>query len=96
VRPAFSYLDQHDVAAVAVAEITLRDVEAVGRMLGDDLKLVVRRHVERLAHRLIDDLAEFLAVALRLALQEIDAHERHGLPPFGGSPVGDSIASSPH
>src|SRR5882672_2791653 len=74
-------LDQHDVGRIADAEITRRDVEFLRRVFGDDLELVILRHVDDVGHRAIDDVAQRLAVLHGLAAYEIDSNQWHDVPP---------------
>src|SRR5262249_7375309 len=78
-------LDQDDVLAVAVAEVAFGDIQLLWGVFCDDLELVAIRHADQVGHRLVDDLAQGLAIFYRLAADQIDANEPHRLaPPYIG------------
>jgi hypothetical protein len=46
-------------------------------MLGDDLKFVIRRYVDDVDHRFVNNVAKRPAELNRRALGKVDANERH-------------------
>jgi hypothetical protein len=47
-------------------------------MLGNDLKFVIRRYVDDIDHRFVNNVAKRPSELSRRALGEIDTNERHG------------------
>src|SRR5262249_21150643 len=70
-------LDQNDILAVMIAQIALADIEGFDRMFGDDLEFIVLRHIDHVAHRIIDDFTDRLSIFDGLTPHEIDANKRH-------------------
>jgi len=76
---AFAQRDLDRDEAVAALDVQVVGVvhQGSGRVLAEDLELVLVRHVERVPHRPVDDVADLAAEALRLSAQQRDAYERH-------------------
>src|SRR5262249_19872928 len=70
-------LDQDEIFAVIVAQIARADIEGFDRMFGDDLEFIVLRHIDHVAHRVIDDFTDRLSIFDGLTPHEIDANKRH-------------------
>src|SRR5262245_31716513 len=51
-------------------------------MFGDDLEFIVLRHIDHVAHRVIDDFSDRLSIFDGLTPHEIDANKRHDAPSY--------------
>jgi hypothetical protein len=60
------------------------------RVLVDHLEVVVFRRLENVNRRLVDDIADGLAVFFWLAGDQIDACEWHGIAPLPMIPPGET------
>src|SRR5262249_10040620 len=75
-------LDQNDILAVIIAQIALADIEGFERMFGDDLEFIALRHIDHVAHRVIDDFTDRLSIFDGLTPHEIVANKPHAAAPL--------------
>jgi len=66
-------LDEHAVLGTRDSKIAFVGDVVLGRMLGDDLKAIVRGRLQGVEHRFVDDVGDRALVVRGLAADDIDA-----------------------